>query len=147
VLDLGFVGEPERINTTVLETLKNSQIIPVVAPIGVGASAETYNINADTAAGAIAGAVRATRFLLLTDVAGVLDKEKRLIPDLTAAAARKLIADGTVSGGMIPKIETCLEAIDAGVEAAVIVDGRVPHAILLELFAEGGAGTLIRREG
>ena len=146
VLDLGFVGEPEAINTTVLETLKNSQIIPVIAPIGVGENDETYNINADTAAGAIAGAVKATRFLLLTDVAGVLDKDKKLISELSLAEARRLIADGTIAGGMIPKIETCADAIAAGVEAAVIVDGRVPHAVLLELFAEGGAGTLIRRD-
>ncbi|HUK09694.1 MAG TPA: acetylglutamate kinase [Stellaceae bacterium] len=145
VLDLGFVGEPEAINTTVLQTLKNSQIIPVIAPIGVGENDETYNINADTAAGAIAGAVKASRFLLLTDVQGVLDKEKRLIPELDVASARRLIGDGTISGGMIPKVETCLEAIESGVEAAVVVDGRVPHSILLELFAEGGAGTLIRR--
>jgi acetylglutamate kinase len=129
----------------VLQTLKTSQIIPVIAPIGVGENDETYNINADTAAGAIAGAVKAWRFLLLTDVAGVLDKEKRLISELDVSQARKLIGDGTVSGGMIPKIETCIEAIEAGVEAAVIVDGRVPHAILLELFAQGGAGTMIRR--
>jgi len=146
VLDLGFVGEPEAINTTVLQTLKNSQIIPVIAPIGVGENDETYNINADTAAGAIAGAVKASRFLLLTDVQGVLDKEKRLISELHVAQARRLIEDGTISGGMIPKVETCLEAIESGVEAAVIVDGRVPHSILLELFAEGGAGTLIRRD-
>jgi acetylglutamate kinase len=146
VLDLGFVGEPEEINTTVLETLEASEIIPVIAPIGVGENDETYNINADTAAGAIAGAVKATRFLLLTDVAGVLDKEKRLIPELSLGEARRLIEDGTIQGGMIPKIETCAAAIEAGVEAAVIVDGRVPHAILLELFAEGGAGTLIRRD-
>jgi acetylglutamate kinase len=145
VLDLGFVGEPRAINTTVLETLRDSAIIPVIAPIGVGDGGETYNINADTAAGAIAGAVRATRFLLLTDVAGVLDKSKKLMQEITVGQARALIEDGTVQGGMIPKIETCLEAIKGGVEAAVIVDGRVPHAILLELFAQGGAGTLIRR--
>ena len=145
VLDLGFVGEPETINTTVLGTLKNSEIIPVIAPIGVGAEDETYNINADTAAGAIAGAVTAARFLLLTDVAGVLDKQKQLIAELSVAEARRRIEDGTIAGGMIPKVETCIEAVEAGVEAAVIVDGRVPHAVLLELFAEGGAGTLIRR--
>jgi acetylglutamate kinase len=118
-------------------------MIPVVAPIGVGEQGESYNINADTVAGAVAGAVRAARFLLLTDVPGVLDADKKLIPELSAAEARRLIADGTISGGMIPKVETCLEAVDRGVEAAVIVDGRVPHAILLELFTEG-AGTLIR---
>jgi acetylglutamate kinase len=145
VLDLGFVGEPEAINATVLETLRNSAIIPVIAPIGVGEDGQTYNINADTVAGAVAGAVKAARFLLLTDVAGVLDKSKTLIPELTVDEARRLIEDGTIAGGMIPKVETCLQALADGVEAAVIVDGRVPHAILLELFAEGGAGTLIKR--
>ena len=145
ILDLGFVGEPEAINATVLETLRNSAIIPVIAPIGVGDDGQTYNINADTVAGAVAGAVKAARFLLLTDVAGVLDKSKALIAELTAAETRRLIEDGTIGGGMIPKVETCLGAIEQGVEAAVIVDGRVPHAILLELFAEGGAGTLIKR--
>ena len=128
-----------------LATFKQSDIIPVIAPIGVGASGETYNINADTVAGAVAAAVKATRLLLLTDVAGVLDDDKKLIAELTAARARQLIADGVINGGMIPKIETCLDAIDGGVEAAVIVDGRVPHAILLELFTEG-AGTLIRAD-
>lgn len=142
-IDLGFVGQPQRIAAGVLDTFKQSHIIPVIAPVGVGAEGETYNINADTVAGAVAAAVKATRLLLLTDVAGVLDADKRLIPDLTAATARQLIAEGVISGGMIPKIETCLEAVDGGVEAAVIVDGRVPHAILLELFTEG-AGTLIR---
>jgi acetylglutamate kinase len=144
VLDLGFVGEPTAINTKMLDLLEKSDIIPVIAPIGVGSEGETYNINADTVAGAVAAAVKAARFLLLTDVAGVLDKQKKLVPQLTVEKARELIADGTISGGMIPKIETCLEAIKGGVEAAVIIDGRVPHAILLELFAEG-AGTLIRR--
>jgi acetylglutamate kinase len=139
------VGEPEAINATVLETLRNSQIIPVIAPIGVGDDGQTYNINADTVGGAVAGAVKAARFLLLTDVAGVLDKSKALIPELTADQARRLIEDGTIAGGMIPKVETCLDAIDQGVEAAVIVDGRVPHAVILELFAQGGAGTLIKR--
>lgn len=144
VLDLGFVGEPYAINTKMLDLLEKSDIIPVIAPIGVGTKGETYNINADTVAGAVAAALKAKRFLLLTDVAGVLDKDKQLIAQLSVDAARELIADGTISGGMIPKIETCLEAIKGGVEAAVIIDGRVPHAILLELFAEG-AGTLIRR--
>jgi acetylglutamate kinase len=144
VLDLGFVGEPYAINTKMLDLLEKSDIIPVIAPIGVGAKGETYNINADTVAGAVAAALKAKRFLLLTDVAGVLDKEKKLIAQLTVEKARELIADGTISGGMIPKIETCLDAIKGGVEAAVIIDGREPHAILLELFAEG-AGTLIRR--
>ncbi len=144
VLDLGFVGEPYAINTKMLDLLEKSDIIPVIAPIGVGTKGETYNINADTVAGAVAAALKAKRFLLLTDVAGVLDKDKQLIAQLTVEAAREFIADGTISGGMIPKIETCLDAIKGGVEAAVIIDGRVPHAILLELFAEG-AGTLIRR--
>ena len=144
VLDLGFVGEPVGINSAILDLLEKSDIIPVIAPIGVGDDGATYNINADTVAGAVAAAVKATRFLLLTDVAGVLDKEKKLIAQLSVEKARALIADGTISGGMIPKIETCLDAITGGVEAAVIIDGRVPNAILLELFAEG-AGTLIRR--
>jgi acetylglutamate kinase len=144
VLDLGFVGEPYAINTKMLDLLEKSDIIPVIAPIGVGSKGETYNINADTVAGAVAAALKAKRFLLLTDVVGVLDKEKKLISQLTVETARELIADGSISGGMIPKIETCLDAIKGGVEAAVIIDGRVPHAILLELFAEG-AGTLIRR--
>jgi acetylglutamate kinase len=142
-IDLGFVGEPQHIAENVLATFKQSDIIPVIAPIGVGAGGETYNINADTVAGAVAAAVKATRLLLLTDVAGVLDADDKLIPELTAATARRLIAEGVINGGMIPKIETCVEAVDSGVEAAVIVDGRVPHAILLELFTEG-AGTLIR---
>jgi len=145
VLDLGFVGEPQAINTEVLQLFERSSIIPVIAPIGVGSPGETFNINADTVAGAVAAAVKATRLLLLTDVTGVLDKQKRLLHELTLAEARALIADGTIQGGMIPKIETCLDALEAGVEAAVIIDGRSPHAILLELFAEG-AGTLIRRQ-
>jgi acetylglutamate kinase len=146
VLDLGFVGEPAEINPHVLEQLRKSDIIPVIAPTAVGPAGETFNINADTAAGAIAGAIGATRLLFLTDVAGVLDKQKNLIPDMTAAQARALIKDGTISGGMIPKVETCLEAVDQGVDAAVILDGRVPHAMLLELFTPHGAGTLIRRD-
>jgi acetylglutamate kinase len=146
ILDLGFVGEPSQINAEILESFEDSDVIPVVAPIGVGKNGETYNINADTAAGAIAGAIGATRLLLLTDVAGVLDKQKQLLPKLSAAQARRLIADGTAQGGMIPKIETCLEAVEQGVDAAVILDGRVPHALLLEIFTAGGAGTMISRE-
>jgi acetylglutamate kinase len=142
-VDLGFVGEPDSVDGRVLSTFKASDMIPVIAPIGAGAAGETYNINSDTVAGAIAAAIKASRLLLLTDVQGVLDAEKQLIPELSAAAARQMIADGTIHGGMIPKVETCLDAVDGGVEAAVIVDGRVPHAILLELFSEG-AGTLIR---
>jgi acetylglutamate kinase len=142
-IDLGFVGEPEEIDARVLDAFKASDFIPVVAPIGVGPEGETYNINADTVAGAIAAAVRASRLLLLTDVAGVLDRDRSLVPEITASGARRMIAEGVISGGMIPKVETCLSAVDGGVGAAVIVDGRTPHAILLELFSEG-AGTLIR---
>ena len=142
-VDLGLVGEPERVDERVLTTLRQSGIIPVIAPIGFGAGGATYNINSDTVAGAVAAAVKAQRFMLLTDVPGVLDADKRLILELSAREARRLIADGTISGGMIPKVETCLAAIEGGVAAAVILDGRVPHAILLELFT-GGAGTLIR---
>ncbi len=141
--DIGFVGEPTHIAETVITGFEKAGMIPVIAPIGVGEGGESYNINSDTVAGAVAAAAKATRFLLLTDVPGVLDAEKRLIPELTAAEARRLIADGTISGGMIPKVTTCLDAVDQGVEAAVILDGRVPHAMLLELFT-AGAGTLIR---
>jgi acetylglutamate kinase len=144
-IDLGFVGEPEHVAAGVLDTFRQSDIIPVIAPIGVGVAGETYNINADTVSGAVAAAVKATRLLLLTDVAGVLDADKRLVSEITAGAARRMIADGIISGGMIPKVETCLDAVEGGVEAAVILDGRVPHAILLELFTDtSGAGTLIR---
>jgi acetylglutamate kinase len=117
----------------------------VIAPIGAGEAGESYNINADTAAGAIAAAANATRLLMLTDVAGVLDKEGTLLPNLTVEEVRTLIEDGTISGGMIPKLETCIEAVEAGVEAAVILDGRVPHALLLEIFTTHGVGTLVRR--
>ncbi len=144
ILDLGLVGEPTEINPHILEFYERSDITPVIAPIGFGPNGETLNINADTAAGAIAAAVGAERFILLTDVEGVLDGDGRLIPEMTAAEARRYIADGTITGGMIPKIETCLEAVGKGVAAAVIVDGRVPHALLLELFTEHGAGTLVR---
>ncbi len=145
VVDLGFVGEPSHIDTAILEIFRGSDIIPVIAPIGVGPEGETFNINADTAAGAIAGALNARKLLMLTDVRGVLDQDRRFVPGLTDAQARTWIADGTISGGMIPKIETCLAAVEAGVEAAVILDGREPHAILLELFTEGGFGTQISR--
>ena len=145
VVDLGFVGEPEAVDPTLLTALLSAQedYIPVVAPIGVAADGKTYNINADTAAGAIAGALSAKRFLLLTDVDGVLDKNKNLIRQMTKADAQALIQDGTATGGMIPKLETCIAALNAGVEAAVIVDGRKPHALLVELFTEHGAGTLV----
>jgi len=144
ILDLGFVGEPYEINPHILDQFEESDIIPVIAPIGVGPEGETYNINADTVAGAIAGAVGATRLLMLTDVAGVLDDTSRLIKEMTVQRAKTLMQSGTISGGMIPKVETCLEAVEQGVEAAVILDGRVKHAVLLELFTPGGAGTLIR---
>jgi acetylglutamate kinase len=142
-VDYGFVGEPERISPDVLYTVMKSELIPVIAPIGVGPKGETYNINADTVAGAVAGAMKASRLLLLTDVEGVLDDEKKLIPRMTVAEARNLIAKGTISGGMIPKIETAIEAVEQGVDSAVILDGRIPHVLLLELFTEHGAGTLI----
>src|SRR6201994_2538540 len=138
-VDLGFVGEPETVNPAVLRTIMSSEIVPVIAPIGIGVNGETYNINADTVAGAVAGAMSASRLLLLTDVEGVLDREKKLIPRLTVAEARALIKDGTISGGMIPKIETAISAVEAGVSAAVILDGRIPHVLLLELFTEHGA--------
>ena len=146
ILDLGFVGEPVRINPGVLAALAKSDVIPVIAPIGVGAEGETYNINADTVAGAIAAALGAERLYLLTDVAGVLDRDGALVEEMSADQARELMAAGTVTGGMIPKLETCLHAVNGGVGGAVILDGRVPHALLLELFTEHGAGTLIRAE-
>lgn len=145
-IDLGFVGEPEEINPEVLRTFIKSDLIPVIAPVGVGRQGESYNINADTVAGAVAGAMKAERLVLLTDVEGVLDKDKKLIPRLTLGEARTLIADGTISGGMIPKIETAIEAVEGGVKAAVILDGRIPHVLLLELFTQHGAGTLITAE-
>ena len=146
ILDLGLVGEPRTITPHVLDFFDESDITPVIAPIGVGPKGETLNINADTAAGAIAGAMGAKRLLMLTDVKGVLDADGKLIAKMTATEARKLIKDGTVHGGMIPKVETCLDAIDDGVEAAVIIDGRIPHALLLELFTQHGAGTLIEAD-
>jgi acetylglutamate kinase len=142
-VDFGFVGEPDRINPEVLHKIIKSDLIPVIAPIGSGPKGETYNINADTVAGAVAGSMNAERLILLTDVEGVLDREHKLIPRLTLEEARALIADGTISGGMIPKIETAIEAVEGGVKAAVILDGRIPHVLLLELFTEHGAGTLI----
>ncbi len=145
ILDLGFVGEPAKINPQPLIALEQSGMIPVIAPIGIGAGGETYNINADTAAGAIASALGAARLLLLTDVVGVLDKQGELIPDLTLAQVAALRRDGTITGGMIPKVETCAKAVEGGVEAAVILDGRVPHCLLLEIFTDRGIGTIIRR--
>src|SRR5580692_1256270 len=142
-VDLGFVGVPEKVNTEVLRTIMASELIPVIAPIGAGRKGETFNINADTVAGAVAGALKAERLVLLTDVEGVLDQDKKLIPRLSVREARALIADGTISGGMIPKIQTAIDAVEGGVNAAVILDGRIPHVLLLELFTEHGAGTLI----
>lgn len=146
ILDLGLVGEPTEINPHILDFYERSDITPVIAPIGSGAQGETLNVNADTAAGAIAAAVGARRLMMLTDVEGVLDKSGRLIHEMTTSEARRYIADGTIHGGMIPKIETCLEAVGKGVEGAVIIDGRTPHALLLELFTEHGAGTLVNAD-
>jgi acetylglutamate kinase len=144
VLDLGFVGEPVEVNPRVLEVFIESDFIPVVAPVGAGRTMdETFNINADTAAGAVAGAMKAARLMLLTDVQGVKDKEGEVLTRLTRADIQRLIADGTIAGGMIPKVETALYGIEKGVEAAVILDGRTPHGVLLELFTQHGAGTLI----
>jgi acetylglutamate kinase len=143
LVDLGFVGEPDRVDTTVLNEILGRQLIPVLAPVAAATNGGTFNVNADTFAGAIAGALNAKRLLLLTDVPGVLDKSKSLIKELSVNDARRLIADGTISDGMIPKVETCIDALDRGVEGVVILDGKVPHAVLLELFTELGAGTLI----
>ncbi len=145
VVDLGFVGDPSKINAKVLQELAACDIIPVIAPLGIGPRGETFNINADTAAGAVAAAVNAERLLMLTDVAGVLDKQGTLITEMTAPEVHARIRDNTISGGMIPKVETCLDAVKGGVEAAVILDGRVPHALILEIFTEHGVGTMIRR--
>jgi acetylglutamate kinase len=144
-IDLGFVGEPVAVDTTVLDQILGRELIPVLAPVAAGIEGGTFNVNADTFAGAIAGALKAKRLLLLTDVPGVLDKSKKLIKELSLKDARKLVADGTISGGMIPKVETCFEALDAGVEGVVILDGKVQHAVLLELLTDLGAGTLIHR--
>jgi acetylglutamate kinase len=145
VIDLGFVGEPEKVDTTVLTQILGRELIPVLAPTATSSSGETYNVNADTFAGAIAGALKAKRLLLLTDVPGVLDKSKTLIKELSTDDARRLIADGTISGGMIPKVETCMYALEQGVEAVVILDGRQEHAVLIELLTDAGAGTLMHR--
>ena len=144
VIDLGYVGDPERVNGEVLIELAKTGIVPVIAPIGFDDEGATYNINADTAAGAVAAAVKAKRLLMLTDVAGVLDANGNRLEDISADLARSMIKDGVIKGGMIPKIETCLDAVQEGVEASVILDGRVPHAILLEIFTERGDGTIIR---
>jgi acetylglutamate kinase len=143
VVDLGFVGEPSEVNRKVIDRVAASALVPVIAPVAPGRDGETYNINADTFAGAIAGALEAVRLLFLTDVDGVLDQNGELIKELTVSQARALIADGTISGGMIPKVETCIEAAEKGVEGVVILNGRTAHAVLLELFTDQGAGTLI----
>jgi acetylglutamate kinase len=145
IVDLGFVGEPDKVDVTVLNQILGRELIPVLAPVAMSSVGGTYNVNADTFAGAIAGALKAKRLLLLTDVPGVLDKSKQLIKQLTIADARQLIADGTISGGMIPKVETCIYALEAGVEGVVILDGKVEHAVLLELLTDLGAGTLLTK--
>jgi acetylglutamate kinase len=144
ILDLGFVGEPERVDVRVIHALTGAGLIPVIAPVGMGEDGQTYNINADTVAGAIAGALSATRLLMLTDVPGVLDGELRLIPELTLTEVEEGIKRGMITGGMIPKVENCVDAVRRGAKGAVILDGRVPHACLLELFTEAGPGTIIR---
>src|SRR5271163_2402591 len=145
VVDLGFVGEPDKVDTTVLEQVLGRELIPVLAPVAQGADGQTYNVNADTFAGAIAGALGAKRLLFLTAVPGVLDKDKNLIKQLKVEEIRELIADGTITGGMIPKVETCIYALERGVEGVVILDGKIPHAGLIELLTDHGAGTLITR--
>jgi len=144
IIDLGYVGEPKTVNRSVVDMISSAGMIPVIAPIGVGEDGHTYNINADTMAGAVASALRAARLFLLTDVAGVLDKQGDLLTDLAPRAIGGLVKDGTISGGMIPKLETCVKAVQEGVDAAVILDGRIPHAMLLEIFTSKGAGTLVR---
>ena len=144
-VDLGFVGEPKTVDRTILDTISAAGMIPVVAPIGVGKDGHTYNINADTMAGAVAAALSADRLFLLTDVSGVLDTDGSLLTDLDPAKIIALRVSGTITGGMIPKLETCITAVEAGVDAAVILDGRVPHAMLVEIFTKSGAGTLVHR--
>jgi acetylglutamate kinase len=144
VLDLGFVGEPTVVNARVIENITASGMIPVIAPIGMGPKGETFNINADTAAGAIASALKAHKLMMLTDVPGILTKDKELISDINADEIGALLADGTITGGMIPKVETCVSALRSGVTAAHILDGRIPHVLLIEVFTAGGASTMIR---
>jgi acetylglutamate kinase len=145
ILDLGFVGEPTHVNPEVLRVFARSDLIPVIAPIGVGPQGETFNINADTAAGAVARAIGARKLLMLTDVTGVLDTNKELVSQMTVSEARAMMGNGAVTGGMIPKLETCLEAVEGGIPEAHILDGRVPHVLLLEIFTEHGTGTMIVR--
>jgi acetylglutamate kinase len=143
VIDLGYVGDPEKVNPHLIDVMIKSDLIPVVAPVAVSATGETLNVNADTFATALAIAMKAERLLMLTDVPGVLDKDGKLISSLSIAEAKGLIANGTISGGMIPKVEGCFEVVEAGVQGVVIMNGKVPHAVLLELFTEHGAGTLV----
>ena len=143
--ELGFVGEPAEIDVTILRTLFDAGMIPVIAPLGAGRNGETFNVNGDTAAGAIAGGLKADRLLLLTDVAGVKDRDGNVLTELDSAAVKRLTADGTIAGGMIPKTETAIAALNEGVRGVVILDGRAPNAVLLELFTDHGAGSLIRR--
>ena len=145
VVDLGFVGKPSNIDNKVLDALMQGGLIPVVAPLGLGEDGQTYNINADTVAGAISSSLSAKRMLMLTDVPGVLEKDGSLIKELSSKQAKNLIKKGIVTSGMIPKLETCIEAVESGTDAAVILDGRAPHAVLMELFTEHGGGTLIRK--
>ena len=146
-VDIGYVGDPEEVNPHIVEVISKSDLIPVIAPVGVSREGQTLNINADTFASALAAKMKAKRLLLLTDVEGVLDKGKKLIPSLTIEEGRKLIRNGTITGGMIPKVEGCIEVVEAGVEAVAIIDGRVPHCVLLELFTEHGVGTLVGEAG
>ena len=147
MVDLGFVGEPAKVDTSVIDTAVQAGMIPVIAPIAGGEDGATYNINADTMAGAIAAALGAARLFLLTDVPGVLGADGELLTDLTPDAIAQLKEDGVVKGGMVPKLETCVTAVNSGCEAAVVLDGRVPHAMLLEFFTASGAGTLVRAQG
>jgi acetylglutamate kinase len=145
-VDIGYVGDPAEVNPHIVEVIAGSDLIPVIAPVGISREGETLNINADTFASALAARMKAKRLLLLTDVAGVLDKDGKLLERLAIEQARKLIREGAITGGMIPKIEGCIEVVEAGVEAVVIIDGRVPHCVLLELFTEHGVGTLVTRK-
>jgi acetylglutamate kinase len=145
-VDIGYVGDPVEINPYIVDVISKSDLIPVIAPVAVSRDGETLNINADTFASALAARLKAKRLLMLTDIAGVLDKDKKLVPDLTIDEARAMIRDGSITGGMIPKIEGCIEVVEAGVEAVSIIDGRVPHCVLLELFTEHGLGTIVRRK-
>jgi acetylglutamate kinase len=145
-VDIGYVGDPAQVNPHIVEVIAGSDLIPVIAPVGISNEGETLNINADTFASALAARMKVKRLLLLTDVAGVLDKHGKLLPQLTIEEARRLIRDGVITGGMIPKIEGCIEVVEAGVEAVVVIDGRVPHCVLLELFTEHGVGTLVTRK-